>query len=94
LYYEVIQAIVLADVHSLKLVLNVALQTVIRQHELYKMIELLQRILNNTCPQFEVGNGSFGTNLLQRSYLTLSEVDMLKCKGQDIMMCPAKPNLL
>ena len=44
LYYEVIQAIVLAYVHTLKLVLNVPLKTVNRQHELYKMAVLLKRI--------------------------------------------------
>ena len=37
LYYEVVEAIMLADDHSFKLVLNVPLKTVNRQYELYNM---------------------------------------------------------
>jgi hypothetical protein len=44
LYYVVIQATMLADAHSFKLVLNVPLKTVNRQHELYKMVVLPTRI--------------------------------------------------
>jgi hypothetical protein len=89
LYYEVIEAIMLADVHSFKLVLNVPLKTVNRQYELYKIVVLPTRILNNTFAQFEIGDDYFGIDLLQRTYLTLSEVDILKCRGADIMICPA-----
>ena len=79
----------LANVHSFKLVLHVPLKTVDRQYELYKMVVLPVRILNNAYAQFEIGNDYFGINLLQRSYLTLSEIDVLKCRGEDIMICPA-----
>jgi hypothetical protein len=40
LYYEVIQNVMLADVHSFKLVLNVPLKAVNRQYGLYKMVAL------------------------------------------------------
>jgi len=89
LNYEVIQAIMLADLHSFKLLLNVPLKTVNRQYELYKMIALPTRILNKTYAQFEIGNDYFGISLLQDTYLTLSEVDILKCRGEDIKICPA-----
>ena len=75
--------------HSFKLALNVSLKTINRQYELYKMVVLPTRILNNAYAQFEIGNYYFGTNLLQHTYLTLSEVDILKCRGEDIMICPA-----
>ena len=42
LYYEVVEAIILADVHSFKLVLNVPLKTVNRQYELYKWLYYLR----------------------------------------------------
>ena len=89
LYYEVIQATMLADVHSFKLVLHVPLKSVDRQYELYKMVVLPTRILDNAYAQFEIGKDYFGINLLQRSYLTLSEMDVLKCRGEDIKICPA-----
>jgi len=38
LYYDMIHAMVLADVHSFKLVLNVRLKTVNRQFELYEIV--------------------------------------------------------
>ena len=53
------------------------------------MVILPTRIFNNTYAKFEVGSDYFGINLLQRTYLTLSEVDILQCRGEDIMICPA-----
>ena len=47
LYYEVVEAIMLADVHSFNLVLNVPLKTVNRQYALYKMVVLPMRISDN-----------------------------------------------
>jgi hypothetical protein len=45
LYYEVIQAFMLADVHSFKLILNVPLKSVNRQYEMYKVFVLPTRVL-------------------------------------------------
>jgi len=89
LYYEVIQTVMLADTHSFKLVLNVPLKTVGRQYELYKMVVISTRILSNTYAQFEIGKDYFAINLLQRTYLTLSEVDFMKCRGEHIKICQA-----
>ena len=44
LYYEVVEAIMLPDVYSFKLVLNVPLENVNRKYELYKMVILPTRI--------------------------------------------------
>jgi hypothetical protein len=66
----VIQAIMLADVHSFKLVLNVPLKSMNRQYTLYKMVVLPTHISNNTYVQFEIGVDYFGIDLLQRNYLT------------------------
>ena len=87
LHYEVIQAIMLADVHSFKLVLSVPLKTVNRQYELYKMVVLPTRISDNAYAQFENGYDYFGINLLQRTYLIMTDVDVLKCRGEGIVIC-------
>ena len=84
LYYGVIEAIMLVDVHSFKLVLSVPLKTVNRLYELYKMVVLPTRISDNAYVQFEIGYDYFGINLLQRIYLTMTEVDVLKCRGEGI----------
>jgi hypothetical protein len=89
LYYEVIQTAMLADTHSFKLVLNVPLKTVGRQFELYKMVVLPTRILNNTYAQYEIGKDYFAINLLQRTYLTLTELDVTQCRGEHVRICPA-----
>ena len=90
LYYEIIQATMLADVHSFKLILYVPLKTLSRQYEMYRMVVSPTRIFNNTYVQFDIGKDYFGINLLQRSYLTLTEMDVVKCRGKDIMICPAE----
>ena len=66
------------------------LKTANRQYELYKMVVLLTRISDNAYAQFEIGYYYyFGINLLQRTYLTMTEVAFLKCRGEDIEICPA-----
>jgi hypothetical protein len=89
LYYVVIEATMLADIHSFKLVLNVPLRSMNRQYNLYRMVALPTHISNNTFVQFEIEKDYFGVDLLQRNYLTLTEMDIVKCTGKDIMICPA-----
>jgi hypothetical protein len=55
LYYEVVEAIMLADVHIFKLVLSVPLKTVNSHYELYKMVVLPTRISDNAYAQFVIG---------------------------------------
>jgi hypothetical protein len=45
-------------------------------------------IFNNSF-QFEVEKDYFGIDILQRRYLTLTEMDLVKCRGKDILICPA-----
>jgi hypothetical protein len=56
---------------------------------LYKIVVLPTRISGNAYAQFEIGNDYFGINSLQRTYLTITEVDILKCRGEDFVICPA-----
>ena len=45
------------------------------------MIVLPTRISDYACGWFEIGYDYFGINLLQRTYLTMTEVDILKRRG-------------
>jgi hypothetical protein len=59
-----------------------------KQYELYRMVVSTTRIFNNTYVQFDIGKDYYGINLLQLSYL--SEMDVVKCRSKDIMICPAE----
>jgi hypothetical protein len=43
----------------------------------------------NSFVQFEVEKNYFGIDVLQRHYLTFTEVDLIKCRGKDFYICPA-----
>ena len=53
------------------------------------MVVLPTRISDNAYAQFEIGYDYFGINLLQLTYLTMTEVDISKCRGEDFVICPA-----
>jgi hypothetical protein len=50
---------------------------------------LPNRIFNHSFVQSEVEKDYFGIDVLQRHYLTLTEVDLVKCRGKDFYICPA-----
>jgi hypothetical protein len=73
MYYEIIRAVMLADSHNFKLVLNVPLKIMNVQFSLHRMVVIAARVSNNTFVQFEIEKGYFGIYILQRLYLTLTE---------------------
>jgi hypothetical protein len=79
----------LADLHSFKLVMIVPLKTMNVQFSLYRVAVLPTRIFNNTFVQFEIEKDYFGIDILQRIYLSLTEWDLVKCRGRDVLICPA-----
>jgi hypothetical protein len=91
MYYEMIQAAKLADLHSLKLLMIVPLKTMNVQFTLYRVAVLPVRLFNTSFVQFEFEKVYFGIDVLQIHYLTLTEVDLVKCRGKDFYICPAGP---
>jgi hypothetical protein len=89
LYYDMIRAMVLTHVHSFKRVLYVPLKTVNRQFELYEVVVFPARIFNTTYAKFVVEEEYFAVNLLQHTYFAMSGAEISKCKGKDILICPA-----
>jgi hypothetical protein len=53
------------------------------------MVALHTRIANNSFVQFEIGSDHFGIKLLQSSFLTLTELEVMKRRGKDVVICPA-----
>jgi hypothetical protein len=89
MHYEMIQAVMLADLHTFKLVMIVPLKAMNVHFTLYSVAVLPIRIFNNSFVQFEVEKDYFGIDILQRPYLTLTEMDLVKCRGKDILIRPA-----
>jgi hypothetical protein len=89
MHYEMIQAVMLADLHTFKLVMFVPLKTMNVHITLYSLAVLPLRIFNNSFVQFEVERDYFGIDILQRHYLTLTKMDLVKCRGKDILISPA-----
>jgi hypothetical protein len=89
MHYEIIQAVMLADLHNFKLVLIVPLKTINVQFTLYRVAVYSTRIFNNSFVQFVIEKDYFGIDILQRCYLTLTEWDLVKCRGKAILICPA-----
>jgi hypothetical protein len=48
------------------------------------MVALPTRISNKTFVQFKIEKDYFGIDFLQRIYLTLTEVDNVKCSGKTL----------
>jgi hypothetical protein len=84
MYYEMIQAAMLADLHSFKLLLVIPLKTMNVQFALYRMALFPVRLFNHSFIQFEVEKDYFGIDVLQRHYLTSTEVDLVKRRGKDL----------
>jgi hypothetical protein len=84
LYYEMVQVVVLADLHSFKRALYVPLKTINRFFELYEIVVFPTRILNNTYAKFEVGQEYLAINLLYRTFFTMSDIEVSNCNGKDV----------
>jgi hypothetical protein len=89
MHIEMIQAVMLTVLHSVKLEMIVPLKTMNVQFTSYRMAVLPARIFNKSYVQFEFEKDYFGIDILQRRYLTLTEMDIVKCRRKDIFICPA-----
>jgi hypothetical protein len=89
MHYEMIQAAMLADLHIFKLLMIVPLKTMNDQFTLYRVAVLPVRLFNHSFVQFEIEKDNFWIDVLQRHYLTLTEVHLVKCRGKDFYICPA-----
>jgi outer membrane murein-binding lipoprotein Lpp len=88
-YFQNVQDALIADLHSFKLVLFLPLISVNRCHEKYRIIALTTRFFNGTYVQFQVQNRYFAINAILQTYFTMTEDELMQCKGSEITICPA-----
>ena len=90
LFYEFMDIAVLADHHSVKLIMLIPLKTFQRHFYLYKLITFPYRIPN--LDNFIHLTTEYDNLVLDNSnqrFLLWKEADLKKCRGKGVMICPA-----
>jgi hypothetical protein len=73
-YFQNVQAALLADFHSFKLVLFLPLLSVNRRFQRFGIVALPTRCLNGTYIQFQVQNRYFAITAILQTYFTMQEM--------------------
>ena len=89
LYYELTKVSVMANVHSVNLVLTVPLKTADIYFTLFRLIALPTQISPDKFVKYSVDFEFFALQHKRRSYLLLIEGDYNRCEKGSITICPA-----
>ena len=90
LYYELTKVSIMANVHSVNLVLTIPLKTADSYFTLFRLITLPTQISPNKFVKYSVDFEIFALQHKRRSYLLLTERDYNRCEKGSITICPAK----
>jgi hypothetical protein len=88
-YYEFVRTATLTSPQGSMLIHSIPLKDVYRQFELYRMIVFPTHIFSNTSVPFNAKKDYYAFNVLQRTYLALSENELLQCRGRELKVWPA-----
>jgi hypothetical protein len=89
LYYDTVKVMMLADTHSLRLVLYFPLKSTNRDFTLYRIVVVPARMFGKRYAQFSLAYNYLAINLLQQNYVLLTDLEIMKCSGVRVMVCPA-----
>ena len=89
LYYEIVKVTAVANVHGIKLIINVPLKTASQLFTLYKIYFLPTRISNNNFVQYSIDFPCFAIDISQRECLLFTDADYHRCEAGKITICPA-----
>jgi hypothetical protein len=89
LYYDMVKVAIVGDTYSIRLILNVPLNTANCNFVLYKLIVFPMPVLNNTFFQYNSNFLYFGFNEIQHSNALITEAEINRCIGSSVAMCPA-----
>ena len=79
----------IANAHSMKLIINIPLKTPTQHFTLYQIITLPERIFVDRFFQYSIDFPYLGLQTGQRNYILLTEAEFNKCTKGDITVCPA-----
>jgi hypothetical protein len=88
-YYELVQASMLASPRGFIIVLTIPLTDVNRRYELYRTYSFYSKLSNHSFVRYAISGDFFAVNVHQQTHFTMTESELLRCKGQGIKVCPA-----
>jgi hypothetical protein len=86
-YYDLVKTQIVADFHSLKLVMYVPLKTADRQFTLHKLVVTPSRVMGNKFVQYQLEIPYLAVAYNRRDYLLLSEAQVKQCTTGNVI-CP------
>jgi hypothetical protein len=89
LYYDLTIFSVVANAHSINLLLNVPLKPANRHFTLFKIIALPICISSDKYVQYVIDHSYLGVQHSQQAYILLSEMDFNRCKKSSFTIYPA-----
>jgi hypothetical protein len=78
-----------ASLHGFMLVLSIPLADASRKFEFFKLHSFPARIFNSTFVRYNPESNYFALSVLQRTHFTMTEHELLQCKGASFKVCPA-----
>jgi hypothetical protein len=80
LYYDMTRVPVVANAHSINLLLNVPFKLANRHFNLFRIIALPIRISSDKYDQYVIDHSDLGVQHSQQAYILLTETDFNRCK--------------
>jgi hypothetical protein len=87
-YFEYVQTTMVASLHGFMLILSIPLADASR-FELFQMHAFPAHVFNQTFVSYNPGSSYLAVSVLQRTHFTVTESELLQCKGIGFKVCPA-----
>jgi hypothetical protein len=88
-YHDLVKTEVIADLHSLKMVMKIPLKTADRQFTLYKLVATPSRISGNKFFQYQPDFSYLAVAYNRRDYLLLDTAHVQLCTSGSTTICPS-----
>jgi len=87
-YYKLSKVSIVANSHSIKLILHIPFKSVNHSFTLYKIIMLPERISSDKFVQYVIDYTYLAIQVSQHGYMPFTEKDYSKCVTSSITVCP------
>ena len=87
MYYDVLTGAVIADVHSIKLVMNIPLRTADQKFNVHKLIANPTWINGDKFVEYHPEYSYFGLSISKNDYILLTADDLRQCNSGSLRVC-------
>jgi hypothetical protein len=87
-YYKLLKVSIVANSHSLKLILHIPLKSIDHNFTIYKIIILPERISPDRFVQYAIDYPYLAIQVSQHGYIPFTEKDYSQCVTSSITVCP------